>query len=61
MILLDPEMPNGKIFVEFIGYHAGLQEIPHIELTPSRDEEWYQFYLRQYNLLYEDSKICLPN
>jgi len=61
MVLIDPDMPNGKIFVEFIGYRSGLHNIPHIEITRSRDKEWYQFFLQQYNNIYHDSKICLTN
>ncbi len=57
MVLVDPEMPQGKIIVEFIGYHAGLHNLPHIELTRSRDGQWYQFFLQQYNHIYEDSKM----
>lgn len=61
MVLIDPDMPNGKIFVEFLGYHAGLRNVPHIELIRSRDEKWYQFFLQQYNHIYEDSEVCLTN
>lgn len=59
MVLIDPEKPNGKIFVEFIGYHAGMHNVPHIELTPSRDKEWYQFYLDQYKNIHRDSRVSL--
>lgn len=61
MVLVDPDMPNGKIIVEFIGYHAGLHNIPHVELTRSKDKEWYQFFLQQYKELYRDSKVALAN
>lgn len=59
MVLIDPEKPNGKIFVEFIGYQAGMHNVPHIELSPSRDGEWYQFYLEQYKNIYRDSRVSL--
>ena len=61
MVLIDPEMPNGKIFVEFIGYHAGVRNSPHIELIRSRDEKWYEHFLQQYNHIHEDSEVCLTN
>lgn len=61
MVLIDPDMPNGKIIIEFIGYRTGLHNIPHIELTPFKDKDWYQFFLQQYNNIYTDSKICLTN
>lgn len=61
MVLVDPETSNGKIFVEFIGYHAGLHSVPHIELTRSKDKEWYEFFLQQYHQIYQDSELCLSN
>lgn len=56
MILIDPEKPNGKIIVEFVGYHATLHNRPHIELTKQNDQEWYDHFLQQYYQLWKDSK-----
>lgn len=61
MVLIDPDLPSGKIFIELIGYRAGLHNIPHVELLPSRDKKWYEFYLRQYKQIYESSENCLTN
>lgn len=61
MVLVDPDKPSGKIIVEFIGYHSQLHNRPHIELTRSRDREWYQYFLQQYDYIYSDSDICLTS
>ncbi len=55
MVLIDPDKPNGKIFVEFIGYHSRLHTRPHIELTRKQDKEWYEYFLQQYRELWEHS------
>ena len=53
MVLIDPEKPYGRIFVEFIGYGSPILERPHIELTRQRDFPWYEYFLKQYNDLWK--------
>ena len=60
MVILDSNTPNGKIFVEFIGYHTQLQNRPHILLTPISDQRWYEMFLQQFDELWKTSKK-LPN
>jgi hypothetical protein len=55
MVLLDPDKPNGKIFVEFIGYDSRLDLRPHIELTRQHDYKWYSYFREQYDKLRKDS------
>ncbi len=57
MILLDPEKPNGKIIVEFIGYHTERHNRPHIELTQLHDGKWYDYYLQQYKQIWAASHL----
>lgn len=57
MVLIDPEEPQGRMILEIIGYHGGLTERPHIELTRERDGRWYEYFLQQYHKLWEDSGI----
>jgi hypothetical protein len=52
MVLIDPEKPYGRIIVEFIGYGSPILERPHIELTRQKDSPWYEYFLRQYNKLW---------
>jgi hypothetical protein len=61
MVLIDPDKPNGKIFVEFIGYQSRLHTRPHIELNRQYDEEWFEYYLSQYRALWENSSVHLTS
>jgi hypothetical protein len=59
MVLIDPDKPNGKIFIEFIGYQMRLHDRPHIELTRQHDREWFEKYLLQYHALWQHSQIMV--
>jgi hypothetical protein len=60
MVLLDPDKPEGKMFVEFIGYHSTIHMRPHLELTWKQEREWYEYFLQQYRELWEDSRAWAP-
>lgn len=57
MVLIDPDEPNGRMFVEFTGYCTRIHTRPHIELTRQRDGVWYEYFLQQYRKLWEDSQV----
>jgi len=61
MVLIDPAEPNGRMFVEFIGYRSELTARPHIELQRKRDGEWYKYYYQQYCRLWEESQTRLTS
>lgn len=61
MVLIDPDKENGRLFVEFIGYHSRLHTRPHLELTRKHDQEWYEYFLKQYQDLWDDSKSHLSS
>lgn len=55
MIICDPNQSNGELRVEFYGYHSNLNDRPHIELYASRNRYWFDYYLGQYNELWESA------
>lgn len=61
MVLIDPDEPHGKIFVEFIGYGTKLHSRPHLELTKQRDGQWYEYFFQQYHNLWKDSQTKINN
>jgi hypothetical protein len=61
MVLIDPDEPHGKMFVEFIGYYSRVHLRPHIELTRQRDGKWYEYFLQQYHRIWQDSQVRLTN
>lgn len=61
MVLIDPDKPNGKMFIEFIGYHSRLHTRPHIELSRQHDKEWFDYFTSQYQELWQNSKVHLAS
>jgi hypothetical protein len=57
MVLIDPDDPDGCIFVEFIGYHSLLEDRPHIELTRKYDPKWYEYFSKHLYELWGDSEV----
>lgn len=53
MVLLDPTEQNGRIVVEYIGYRSRLDDRPHIELDPTKDRQWFDYYLNQFEQLWK--------
>ncbi|MBU7011697.1 MAG: hypothetical protein HXS46_13500 [Theionarchaea archaeon] len=56
MVLTDPKKYKGRILVEFIGYKSHTRDRPHIELTRQRDCPWYEYFLKQYETLWDNHK-----
>lgn len=57
MTLIDPFESNGKIYIEFIGYGTSpIHKRPHIELNRIEDGEWYEYFLFQYQQIWNDAK-----
>jgi hypothetical protein len=59
LVLIDPDKPDGKMFIEFIGYHSRLHTRPHIELIRQRDKEWFEYFVSQYDELRQNSTVHL--
>lgn len=57
MVLVDPKKSHGEILVEFIGYSPDPIKRPHIMLTRRVDCPWYEYFLKQYENLYDRSTI----
>jgi hypothetical protein len=56
MTLIDPLENTGKIYVEFIGYGTSpIHGRPHIELNKAEDGEWYEYFLYQYQQIWDDA------
>jgi len=52
LILIDPDSPHGRIIVE-IYQHKSSAFHPTFELRARRDKQWYQFFRKQFDLLWE--------
>jgi len=55
MVISDPSKPSGRVMVEYLGYHSRLHERPHLELDVSKHRRWFDYYLDQYNELWNSA------
>lgn len=56
----DPSKKSGHMTVEPLVYKTGLDSRPHFILTKARSEHWFEFYQKQYELLWADSREWEP-
>lgn len=47
---------HGKIFVEIYGYRSLLGSVPKFVISQNDHPEWYDYFIDQYNLMWNDSK-----
>lgn len=56
MVISDPSNKHsGHIMVEYLGYRSNLDERPHLELDVSKHRRWFEYYLNQYNELWNSA------
>lgn len=55
-LMVDPDTEHGVIVVELY-HHRSAEENPTFELRPERDGEWYDFFRRQYEILWESCRV----
>lgn len=58
-ISLDAGSSNGKVFVE-IYPHKTYKDQPAFDLTPYRDGEWYNFFVEQFEQMWQSGKPWVP-
>jgi hypothetical protein len=56
MIMVDPDSAHGVIAVELYR-HRSSEDNPTFELRAGRDGEWYGFFRRQFDLMWESCRI----
>ena len=55
IIAIDPTEADGVIYVE-IYRHKSLEENAEFKLERECDQRWYEYFLRQYNVLWESAR-----
>lgn len=55
IIAIDPAEADGVIYVE-IYRHKSLEDNPTFKLERERDQRWYDYFLRQYYVLWESAR-----
>ena len=54
--IIDPTTNHGVIIVELY-HHKSAEGNPKFTLYANRDGEWYRFFLRQFNILWESCRV----
>lgn len=52
MVIFNPEIQNGQMVVEYIGYRSRLDDRPHFDLDSANDRQWFDYYINQFNKLW---------
>jgi len=55
MYLVDPQTPDGRIYVELY-QHRSLKPNPCFNLRADRDGRWYAFFLEQFDILWDSAR-----
>ncbi|MBU1683573.1 hypothetical protein KJ742_06555 [Patescibacteria group bacterium] len=53
---IDTNLPQGKIIVHFGSWRTSHAERPYIELMRNRDGKWFDYFEKQFNLMWNESK-----
>jgi hypothetical protein len=59
IISLDAGSSNGKVFVELYP-HKAYRDQPAFDLMPYRDGEWYNFFVEQFEQMWQSGKPWAP-
>jgi hypothetical protein len=56
--MIDPGKASGEVQVELYTHGRNTQERPHFVLTQDTDSYWYDFFRREFELVWESSREC---
>lgn len=57
----DAERPNGVTIVEIYPHGAGYGSTPIFDLLPKRDGNWYEYFLEQFEHMWQEATIWEPD
>lgn len=58
MVICNPFGHDGQVTVEYISYKTRISERPHLELDANRDRRWFNFYVKQFEELWQSATPC---
>jgi hypothetical protein len=56
LLIVDPAQPCGEVQVELFVYRRPSGERPHFILNQARDKRWYDFFVEQFEQLWNDAR-----
>ncbi len=58
MLIVDPDKKDGRMVIEFFGYqNEDIHQRMHIVIHRSESEKWFEYWLGQFNLMWEQSTL----
>jgi hypothetical protein len=58
LVAIDPGARHGVVIVEFHGFHNQVTNTRmHIELTPAVSDQWYSYWLSQFERIWQAAKV----
>ena len=60
MINIDPNQRDGVVFVELYPHKFGYETPPTFDLTQERDQDWYSYFVRQFEQMWDVAKPWDP-
>ena len=61
MINIDPDQRDGVVFVEIYPHKLGYETPPTFDLTQERDQDWYNYFVRQFDQMWNVAKLWDPD
>lgn len=56
IIVIDPDLPSGKMYVRLSSFRTPNKERPTLEIAKRDDNEWFQFFVNQFELMWAASE-----
>lgn len=60
LISIDAGQKDGIIFGEIYPHRLGFEHQPTFDLTPERDQDWYDYFVKQFEQMWESAKPWDP-
>lgn len=60
IFIADPNKDNGSMIVEFYTHKTTLSDRPHVQLSRSQDQHWFDFFRAQFEQIWAESEKWTP-
>lgn len=58
LIIVDPDSPNGRLVVEFFGFHnESINKRMHIEIYRKQSENWFDYWVEQFRQMRKAARM----
>jgi hypothetical protein len=61
MFGVDLGRPSGAVTVEYQSFGVSIDQRPHVRLLRSEGNEWYDYYVDQFNMIFQHGEWAIGN